>query len=306
MSSYRFPLLLAILVLLAGTASAQQYSPAIMHSALLNKVELKSDTGWFHIEGMQAVFLPDPVRKSKSIYAYNPRDGGKLDARLTRADGSLVATFHFYAEKRKPPYWLLNSNELEGGGSRSGFRLTRPGSYVLEFSIEGKPFQRFAFSVWAGAGTDPYHPSPTYVLNGDWNRYGYLYYADAVPERPLQFKLWLRSLGSSHSRSATVQLLDSSGRVLAHSQAGTSYSLHPEWVRYEFTLRTKRTFFPASDLLKKDGSYSIRVRLDDQIYGIYPFKVSGHHILRQGRQAPSYRSLDRIEGGADAWWLEKI
>jgi hypothetical protein len=297
-------LIFGLFLLVTTMGLAQQYPPAVMHSALLENVKLKSDNGWFHMEGMQAVFLPDPVRQSKMIYPYNPQDGGKLDAVLKRADGGVVATFHFYGEKRKAPYWLLNSNELEGG-SRTDLRLTEPGDYTLEFSIEGKPFQQFPFKVVTKESGDPYHPGTTYLLDGDWNRYGYLYYADAVPSRPLEFKMWLRGMGASRPSKVMVDLLDSAGKVLASSQTGgTSYSLRPEWVRYAFTLRTERTFLPASDVLSKPGSYLIRVSMDGQLYGEYPFQVSDQKIVKGERQATS-SSLTHIEGGADSWWLEK-
>ena len=175
--------------------------------------------------------------------------------------------------------------------------------------IEGKPFLKFPFKVSTLASDDPYHPESHYFLEGDWNNWGYLYYANAQPGSNLLFKAWLHHQGGSSSqdvKDAMAELVDSSGRVLGASNVGLNLSLRPEWTRYEFMLRNDKGALVAEDLLGKDGNYAIRLKMDGREYGRYPFAVKGGKIVPSGRaDRASSNPLDFIEGGPDAFWLQR-
>jgi hypothetical protein len=296
-----------IVLLTTAWSAAEPPAPTIMYSNLLNGVKLDHKTGRFRIDTMNALFLPKPVRESKMIYKYNPKDGGKLDAILRRGSTD-VATFHFYGQERKAPTWTLNSNELDGGAAHD-FNLKQPGDYSLEFQIEGKPFQRFDFSLSTIGSDDVYDPGEVYVLDGPWSDYGYLYYSDAVPSNNLSFKTWFRLPGKVEGRPSQkikVELLDSAGAVVAGTRGSTSYYFSLEWKRYDFMLHNSKGAIRASDLLAKDGNYTVRVTVDGQKYGSYPYTVSGGKLLRQGRaDRASTNPLDFVEGGRDAWFSKR-
>lgn len=290
-------------------SAAPQYPPTILYSTLLNEVKIHHNTGNFRIGTMTGLFFPPPVRKSKMIYTYNPKDGGKLDAALRKGDGTLIGTFNFYSQPQKAPYWIVNSNELDGKPSHD-FKLTQPGDYTLEFMIEGKPFLKFPFSVATVQSDDPYNPQTLYFLEGDWNNWGYLYYPNARPSSNLHFKAWLHHKGrlKNHDvKNAMAELVDSSGKVLGASQVGLNLSLRPEWIRYDFLLRTDKGALVAQDLIGKDGSYAIRLKMDGKEYGRYPFMVRGGKIVTAGRaDRAGTDPLNFIEGGPDAFWVKKL
>jgi len=69
--------------------------------------------------------------------------------------------------------------------------------------------------------------------------------------------------------------------------------------------RRGRAYFKAKDLLANDGNYVLRMELDGQPYGDWPFSVADHKLTYVGRTAPGSDPLTFIAGGKDAWWYEK-
>jgi len=173
--------------------------PGILHSTLLNGVKLDYKTGEFWIDRFTALFLPGPSKKSKTIYGYNPDDGGELYATLTDESGGVLTRFDFFAEKKEPLFWIVHNykvTENKIGNQHSGKRVRLfIGKYNLNFFVEGKQFYRFPFEVSVLQSEDPILPLDVHMLEGDWNNLGYLFYADANPEQNLVWKVWLRNIG---------------------------------------------------------------------------------------------------------------
>jgi len=313
-------LLFCLLTTVVHTQPSSEYPPAVMFSAMLKGVKVLPEKGMFRMDNLQTVFLPDA--QSNSIYPYNPDDGGKLYSILRRTDGSVVATFTWYAEKRKPPYWLLSSYKIKAEKADqtttgSWLTLTTPGDYELEFLLGEKPFYLFTFSLEELKSGDPYSPGSIYRLNGPWNKYAYLYYQDANPDRPLMFKIWLRNKGQKKKQDVKVtgSMLRNGKEVATFGERPQNLSLSADWIRYEFNLghfgkskwgsKIYNNFMRANEFLAKNGKYTIKVKIDNKLYATFPFRIKDNKIVyHQDQDRQKNNSISRIEGGKDAWWLK--
>lgn len=293
--------------------------PTLMYSTVLNGLQLDHNSGWFRLVDVRALFLPMPV--STQSYQYNPDEGGKLTAVLSSADGQRLAEYRFYAQHVKTVFWHLTGyqTELAAGLESHGkdVKLTTAGAYQLEFAVEGTPFYRVPFEVEVAQSGDPYNPGQRYFLNGAWKDMGYIYFAEARKTNGIAFKMWLRNKDAQGSDEVSLEVLRGD-KVVAVSGSNfntSTYSLKPEWVRYEFSFvqppKGKSTqsgsMMNAGQVLSKDGAYSIRVKVNGQDYTKYAFDVEGGDIKHQGRQVREGTDpLRFVEGGRDAWWLQAL
>ena len=314
-------ILAGVFTLITASVSAQpaSYPPSIMYSTLLNGVQVHPIQGVFRLDNIQAVFLPEIP--SNDVYIYSPENGGTLTANLKRSDGTVVAELVFYAEKLRAPYWLLGSYKIRvpGGGwdAEPQFKLTTAGDYILEFILDGNIFYRYPFTLQTLGSDDPYNPQTVYRLNGAWNDYAYLIYADADPSKPLMFKIWLRNSGSQKRQDykVTGSLKHGGKEIAKFGEFPLDYSLSPDWIRYEMTFgKFKDTQFNnkvwhsslKTEELLTSGKYEVTVEMNDKPYGTWTFNVKDGQIQREGRQArASTDPLDFIEGGKDAFWAKR-
>ncbi|MBN2081939.1 hypothetical protein JW859_06995 [bacterium] len=314
---YALLIVVCCVALLMGTAAqADDYPPGIMYSTLLNGVVLNYNMGLFRLDNIQAVFLPEAT-SAGSIYPYNPDDGGKIWAILSTAGGQELYRFDFYGEKLKQPYWLLNSyklTDLASGADISGqnLELKTVGDYVLDFYLPAGRFYTFDFSVSKLPPPDPFSGSDYYFLDGPWSDWGYFYYFDADPTRSIQFKVWLRNYAHATNKYVTPEIEVKRGGTLVATGRDMSFTPQQEWVRYEFDLifpmegTSGGAYFKAQDLLSTDGDYTLTLKLDGQLYGVWPFRVEGGKLNYTGRTLRgSADPLTFVEGGRDAWWYEK-
>jgi hypothetical protein len=306
----KFPIVLAFAIagiVLGGRGMAEEQPPGLTFSGVLNAVKLSPADGQFRIEKIQALSLPEAKGTTSSPYA--PDGGGKLWTILKKADGTELYRFDWYAEKLEPPLWLLGTykaKDLRTGKDAGGGQvpLTEPGNYVLEFCLESGKFYTFPFAV---SKTDA-----GYFLDGDWENWGYLLYAGANPEEGLQFKIWLRNKAVGEKTVRTkIEIKDAAGKLLCTSRPDTSQTLTPEWNRFAFDLISPMegtsggAYFKAKDLLANDGNYVLRLEMDGQLYGEWPFSVADHKLNYVGRTVRGSDPLTFIDGGKDAWWYEK-
>ena len=305
-----------VCVVLVTTAAWAVNPPGLMHSTVLNGVKLHHETGGFYLYNIQAVFLPDA--QSKMIYAYNPDDGGKLWAILSEVSGTEVARFDFYGEKLKAPYWLLSSYKLtylgEGEPPANKRLPLQPGQYMLSFFLETGLFYTYPFSISVVPSSSAFDPGDFYFIDGDWNHWGYLYYWEANPEQSLHWKVWLRNKEhkSSKSVSPRVEIWRDKGNKLVCTSRKITLTLNPSWVRYDFDMifpmegTSGGAYFEARDLLATDGSYTLKMTLDDKPYGAWKFKVVGGKLNYTARTLRGQADpLTFVEGGVDAWWYTK-
>lgn len=128
--------------------------------------------------------------------------------------------------------------------------------------------------------------------------------------------LWISIYNPRHESTRIGLEFDSgfhAGRVLA-AYDGT-LRLEPRWLKADFYFRPnggdKNSYFKAGDLLREDGRYSVRLTVDNKLYGEYPFVVKGNHIELQGKQIrektePMVQIVDYLSGGRyTSWWIQR-
>ncbi len=307
------------LFLTTSIASAADYPPGLMFSTVLNGVKVLQDDGRLRLDNIQAVFLPD-ASSPTGREAYNPDDGGKIWAILSKSDGTELYRLDFYGEKLQSPYWLLSAYTatdlatnnktttewLEGG---------KTGSYVLDFYLESGKFYTFPFKISKYGSGDPFGPGDLYYAEGDWERWGYFYYYEANPDQSLAFKVWLSNKGKAKQSDVKIKIKifnKASGSLVCMSREGMTHTIKPEWIRYEFDMvfaegaANPGQYFKARDLVNKDGNYVLKMFIDDEIYGQWHFTVEGGKLKPVGRTLRGGDPLVFIEGGKDAFWYERM
>ncbi len=285
--------------------ASRQYPPGISYSSLLNNVLLVPKDGQFRLNHIQGTFIPDDC------------EGGCIV--LRKAGGSELCQFDWKPDRLKKPYCILaihTVTDLQSGQTLpASYDLKTPGDYVLDFYLPDEHFYTFPFSVRKVGSSDPFGDGDAYVLDGDWQKYGYLFYSDAKPDQSLNWKVWLRSgtAGTLDGKVFVEIKRDADGTLICTSREGTSHRIKPDWVRYEFDTvfpegRTapRGTYFKAKDLLETDGAYTLTMTINGEKYGDWKFEVEGGLLKHKGRAVRGeVDALTFIEGGRDAWWYAK-
>jgi hypothetical protein len=310
--------LLIFMCLLAANAGAQPSataapcSPRISNKTLLDSVEVGGG-GHLSIGKLYATCLPTPARKSQTAYEYNPYDGGRLTAVLKSSNGQALNTFVWYGEKITS-LWELSRYEVVGG--HQSVKPLAPGSYLLEFAVEDKVFQRFPFSVSTVASKDVYRPATVYLLDGPWNDYAEIYFPK--PDRYTQLWVWLRDKENAGLQPKEIQytlrlVRESDGKLVAEGGGATSaMRLRPEWGGYKLSFRplapgpNGSTEFHASEFLQRDGNYRVELSLDGKPYGGYSFAVKGGKFWRpEAEEQEAARQLMALASEANYWSLRR-
>lgn len=289
--------------------------PGISFWNLLEQVRIGYTDGRLSIGRLYAVCLPSPSRQSTSNYPYDPDGGGKLSTIVKTADGKVLNTYVWYAENISG-LWELSRYKVVGG-----YEAVKPlgaGNYLLEFAIEDKPFYRFPFLVVQTKSDDPYQPAgDRYFIEGAWNEYGNIFYQRNDPQSSLRFTTWIQDKVGHQNKTSVpyeVKLVSSKdGRVLA-TDSGT-LRLEPRWLKADLNFRPSggdpNAYFKAGDLLREDGSYTVRLTLNNKPYGEYPLVVKGGRIELQGKQIrentdPMVYIVDYLYGGRyTSWWIKR-
>ena len=291
-------------------------TPGISFWSLLDQVRVGYKDGRLELGRLYAVCLPSPARPSTSNYPYDPDSGGKLSTVVKTADGKVLNSYIWYAESIGG-LWEMGRYKVVGG--YEAVKQLTPGSYVLEFAADDKPFYRFPFSIVTIKSEDPYEAAGNrYFVEGAWNEYGNIFYQRNDPQSSLRFTTWLQDKVGHQNNKATVpydiKLVSArDGRVLA-SHTG-SLRLEPRWLKADLYFRPQggdqNAYFKAGDLLREDGRYSVRLTLDNKQYGEYPFVVKGGRIELQGKQIrentdPMVHIVDYLSGGRyTSWWIKR-
>jgi hypothetical protein len=208
---------------LAPVAYAQSpCTPGITFGSLLGSVRVGYGDGRLSVERLYAVCLPQPARQSRSNFGYEPDDGGLLAMRVKTADGQLLNTYMWYAE-RIGGIWEMGRYKVVGG-----YESVKPlaaGDYVLEFAADDKLFQKFAFSVVAVKSDDPYQAAGhRYFIDGAWAEYGNLYYQRNDPQSSFAFTTWVQDrAGRETKRSVPYEVKLVRGRRDAPPRAALAH-----------------------------------------------------------------------------------
>jgi len=303
---------IALLVSLSLPLFAADDPPGLLHSTLLNGVSMHHETGEFYLRDIQAASLPQ-AESDQSIYGYNPDTGGKLWAILTQknGEGTELARYDFYANLLKEPIWHLNSYQLTDRRTDQQSTMGRlkldPGEYVLDFFLASGRFYTYPFAVSTSGGNG------SRFLEGDWNDWGYLYYSGADPDNSIQWKVWLRHKGTEETKNVKIRIgvmrESENNKLVATNRPNMSFDLRPEWNRFEFDLiepmqgTSGGRQLSARDIVGVDGTYVLKMVVDDVDYGIWRFQVKGGEPQPAGRTVREEADpLTFVEGGGDAFW----
>jgi hypothetical protein len=290
-------------------------TPGVSFWKLLDEVGVGYKDGRLALGRLYAVCLPPPAKQSASNYPYDPDGGGKLSTSVKTADGQTLNTYVWYAESIGG-LWELSRYKVLGG-----YEAVKPlaaGNYVLEFAIEDKPFYRFPFSVAMMKSDDPYAPEGNrYFIEGAWNEYGNIYYQRNDPQSSLKFTTWVQDKAGHLNKDSVpyeAKLINArDGRTLG-VDSGT-LRLEPRWLKAELNFKPSggdpNAYLKAGDLLREDGRYSVRLTINNKLYGTYPFVVKGGRIELQGKQIqektdPMVYIVDYLSGGRyTSWWIKR-
>ncbi len=280
----------------------RKYAPGLSFATVLNGVKLLSKKAQFRLLHVQATFLPGDNPAGYAI--------------LRTADGKEICRLDWKSQKLKEPYRLLDFwkvTDLRSGKQvAGGLDLSQPGDYVVDFYLPDEHFYTFPFSVAKLSGGDPFAGGEFFFLEGDWSKWGYLYYRDADPTKSLYWKVWLRNKEAKPNATVSIRIeikRDSDGALVCTNRKNMSFGLKPEWVRAEFDMvfpsegTSGGRYFKAKDLLATDGAYTLTMKINDKPYGTWKFAVAGGKLNYTGRTDRSKADpLTFIEGGRDAWW----
>jgi hypothetical protein len=284
----------------------RKYAPGLSFSTVLNGVLVLPKNGNFQLNRIQATFIPDGC------------EGGFVV--LRKADGTELYQYDWKPDRLKKPYTLLNfhqTTDLQSGekGGGGGSKPLKPGDYVLDFYLPTEHFYTFPFSIKQVGGDDPFGEGQCFVTTGDWERWGYLYYVDANPERNLVWKVWLcnDACGEKDIKVRVEVVRDADGDLVCTSRPNTTYSVQPKWSRREFDMVFPEgkdvphgTYFKAKDLLRTDGAYTLTMKIDDKVYGTWKFVIENGKPQYTGRTVRAEADpLTFVEGGRDAFWYAR-
>ncbi|MDJ0976324.1 MAG: hypothetical protein QNJ98_17820 [Planctomycetota bacterium] len=311
-------ILLLIASLQTSTTAAEGHAPGVLHSSLLNAVKLDFDSHEFYLDRFTAVFLPNPEKKTSSMWPYNPDDGEALVGTVTDAKGKVVLRYGFYASMQRAPFWVVHNYKIlenKTGNAPSGKRVKlAPGSYALDLTAKGKKFYHFPFEVSEVASDDAFTPEPYRFLEGGWQDWAYVFYPQANPEMSIYLKVWLRLKGRTKHKKTHPQMEVFRGdKRVAVSPENMHFTLRPEWNRFDLQMRTPPDAAPntgkylkAKDILDQDGAYRIELALDGKPYGTWRFEVKDGKLVPKGRTLRGTADpLTFVEGGRDAFWYER-
>ncbi len=285
-----------------GVKKHDSYPPGVAFASLLNGITYRNEEGKITLGHINATFLSDDA---KGYIILRKADG----AELYKWDWE-VDTFH-----NNKPYYLMGiktTTDLRTGEVvfDGWLPVNEPGNYVLDFYLPDEHFYSYSFSISKLTGDDPFASKDRMFMDGDWEKWAYMFYHAADPEKSLAWKVWLRNKSTGSDRDAKPKIEVKRGGELICIGRDITITLQPTWNRFEFDLVfpsesvTSGQYFKAKDLLKQDGDYTLTMSLDDEVHGVWKFAVEGGKFKTVGRAARGQADpLTFIEGGQDAFWF---
>jgi hypothetical protein len=286
----------------------QNYRPAAELQSLLN-MRFYENNGGFLVENVQVVFPP----------AGSPR--GMLV--VSRASGEEVASM---------PLRLTRYSEFPAfanfvpDGDPGNLRIGQTGDYVMTIKIGGDEVTRMPFSLKEERNNDPFNPKTQFIREGPWRDWAYIASPVDEPGGNITFNFWmsLREFPAGGNRPmASLHLM------LGAQQVGTTRSnIVPSYVDWQFFSKELVTapnvpsphYLTMADL-KKDGDYTMVLKVNGQSVKSYKFQVKGGQLIRPEQSRLGYepqvnfmspRFVDISEGTSsrykmrDMYWVKKI
>ncbi len=286
--------------------------PSVMFAPFLNGMTIIHDTGEISFDTFYTMYLPDV--EEYSYQEYSPSDGGELWAVISDSVGEELFRLDFYGLEDGEPYHMLTHYNVTDNrtGETAGMQdmYFEASHYSVDFFVEGEHFFHFPFTVSVVASPDPETRDDYFYLDGAWEDWSYFVYRDADPDEPLRWKVWLRDKTTDYYENyeVTAEVRRDGGGLVCTGREGVSYNLRPGWVRAEFDMihPSDGSLFRAKDLLSNDGSYTMTLELNGELYGTWKFEISGGEFVYEGRTDRAVTDpLVFIEGGPGVFFYEK-
>jgi hypothetical protein len=278
-------LFLSLILSLTSAALGQGSAcePRIETSSLLSSVDVNST---LRLSSFYGRCLPMPAKKSQSNFEYHPYDGGKFSTVLKSSSGQAINTYVWYGENIQS-IWEMSRYEVVGGPE--AVKKLSPGSYVLEFAIEDKVFQKFPFSFTTKQSDDPFRPETLYLMDGLWREYAQIYAPNV--DRFFQLMVWVRdedaTAGPKRRRVPyRMRLIRESGKkTIGESDADSALMLDHKWADVKLSFRRPGAAqakdyseFKLSEVVATDGKYRVELALEGRPVANYPFTVKDGKI----------------------------
>ena len=264
-------------------------------------VSVASILNGLHVDGSLRVgqLIVNCVPKAgdpASRYIYEPYQGQKFATNLKDSAGRLVNSFVWYGEvyfkgKETTHYDSVKLTRYEIIGGNGALKELSPGKYTLEFSVDGKVFQSFPFSLLTKKSTDEYQPGTIYMLDGGWRDEG-IFTAPTV-ENVMCFNVKLRA-GYEQAAFKPVSvayhltLSRNRDRQLIGEQRNGKLVLKPTWENYRLCFdrpnkeaSKEYSALKLKEILAVDGGYTIALSIDGKPYATYKLTVDNGKINGQ-------------------------
>jgi hypothetical protein len=258
-----------------NAAGSGECRPEIPLDSILDSVRVEGGLRMGPIEGR---CLP-VERRPGSSYAYEPRNGRKFTSTLRDSKGRTVNVFAWYGTPRVDG---VRFDRYEIVGGEAALETLRDGSYAIDFAVDGRVFQSFAFALKVKESRDAFRPGKIYLTDGAWRDQALLT-GSATSVACFQFRL-----RADDETAAAVQvkvpysvklIRSRDASVLAETREG-QLSLDSNWHSFRTCLgapagaRNGTEPLKLGDLLANDGLYRIVLSIDGRAYAQYDLNVT--------------------------------
>lgn len=294
-------------LILAATATGQNYAPAIEYASLLD-LRFYEQTGGFLVENLQLVFPPQPEQKMEFV--------------ITRANGEAVATVPLRKERLGENFPAFA--RLQPSGHPGNIQLGQAGDFVMSVKANGQTLTKLPFTLHAKGGDDPFNPQKTFVLEGPWRSLAYLYVPVNEPEAPLSFRWWMSGQelpAEMKQATCTVHLMRGTQEISVSRTKVVIDASNKLWASRvcDFYLEKERKILTLGMLTAQDGDYRIVFKAKDKVIKSYAVPVMGGKVQQLKRCDLSFqphtdfispRRVDTSSGSSsrfkmvEAFWVE--
>lgn len=259
----------------------------LLQNLLMERFVFNFDSGNFMLEQARAMNISSSTAKNVEV-----------TMKVKNSSGKEFGSFSAFAQ---PPQrnisWFMSSFMAKPGTSPV-LKLTEPGDHFLEFSAEGKVFDKFPFSIATMSGRNG---ATWYLVNGLWNDHAII-----DTEVEFKFSLWMRDMlveagtreyGYGKFSAQIIREKDKKVLGVTDDKAGSTIAPPRRWSRYNITFvkdRNMRNKLEIADVTAQDGNYHIEFIHDGKLYGKYPFSVKGGKL--QGLSEFNGTQLETSEG----------
>lgn len=281
--------------------------PSIMYSDILKSMsdQVLWEKGQLRFfERVRMTFLPD-FTDPQHIAAYNPNTGAFIVSELRNDDNELVDTVFWEARKDKFPFWTTTAV------NNSDPAPLTEGEYTLTWKIDGEEFWELPFEVVSEEASNAYD-QPNVYLKGPWQNWAYIYVPNGNLNQTPTFNLFLRDKNATPGNWTESRIhveIERDGELVAqHGKNNSSIQqAKPWWINQELALRKPDDsgFASGADILQ-EGDYTIKVTINDELWGEYEYESDGGSLPFKGRQdREDADPMEYLEGATDRFYIER-